>query len=357
MADNTTASKDNILRWSVFGLAIAVIVIPTVIFIVWHGYSSFGHRYSELTRQISEQTGLNLYLIKALAAVLALPLVFGTKYLYSLSSKRRQIGIALIALFTVLYNLGLYGLTRGANFSFQSGKPSRYYAVTSKGVRYSDRPGVEPEFGIPFQQVTPEKVLYLEKLDGSTLTLQDPSKANWFNSITGDPELWYSQLPDGTMRFFNKPGYDPMTGTALQEVSKDFRAHWLAARAAVRGYKQKQHEVTSPAAKVNVEADRAKAELALLQERQAAEKLEAALPPWRAAENRLKSELLFWTRMRNELSASGNSLRPEIESALQLAQSTESDCQRSYSQGDGDALQACAKSLNTVLDRIVAFKN
>lgn len=366
MADATEIMKQRVLRWGLIAAAIGAIAIPTVIVIVAFGYASYFHRYSRLTLQISEQSGLNLYLVKAAAALLAIPLVYGIKFLHSLNRKRRQIGVALIAFSTVLYNTGLYWLTRDANFSLQ-GKTLKWYAITPVGVKYYDRPGVDTKYGILTKPVTPDVVRYLEKLGGSPLALQDPSKAEWFNPITDDPELWYAELPNDTFKFFNKPGFDPTTGATLQPVSKEFHDRWQAQRTAAQADEQKRREAAGRAAATKEEADRAAGELLRQQEavqlaaaenakRQAAENLQSALPSWRAADDRLKAELIFWNHMRQELSG-GNSLRPEIESALQLAQSTASDCEHNYSQGDGDALRMCARSLNIIVDRLAAFRN
>ena len=352
--------------------AIALIAIPTIIVIVAHGYTSYFNQYSRFTQQISERTGLNLYLAKAAAALLALPMVYGLRSLYSLSSKRRQIGLVLIALTTVVYNSGLYWATRDANFGLKNGESIRWYAITPEGVKYYSRPGVDPKFGIPLKPVTPDVVRFLEKLDGSALEIEDPNKAEWFNPITDDPELWYFQTPSGTWKFFNKPGFDPVTGTTLQAVSREFREHWQAQRTAAQANAQERRDAAEQAAAEKEKMDRAETELKRQQEdalanakradeenkkRVADEKFQAASSLWHEAEGRLKGELAFWNRLRAELTSSGGTLRPEIESALQTAQSTASDCEGSYSQRDGDALQLCTKSLNRDLDKIEAFKN
>lgn len=47
------------------------------------------------------------------------------------------------------------------------------------------------------------------------------SKDTYFNVKTGEPIKYYSQSADGSYKFYDEPGYDPITGDPLRPVTKD----------------------------------------------------------------------------------------------------------------------------------------
>lgn len=47
------------------------------------------------------------------------------------------------------------------------------------------------------------------------------SRSTYFDPETGQPVKYYSQLPSGEYRFYSEPGYDPLTGDTLQEVTPE----------------------------------------------------------------------------------------------------------------------------------------
>ena len=54
----------------------------------------------------------------------------------------------------------------------------------------------------------------------------DPDKVSWFDPATGEPQLWYWLGPSDTYTFFDKGGYDPMTGDPLRRVDRQFSRDW-----------------------------------------------------------------------------------------------------------------------------------
>ena len=143
--------------------------------------------------------------------------------------------MALLLSMGVLYNLALYFGTRNDNFGPTGAV--RYYALVPGGVVFSDRPGTESQYGIPYRQVTTENIKWLLRIQrGRIEYVTDPGNRDWFDRVTGDPLLWYSIDGNGNFRFFDGPGHDPASRTELKPVNPSIRSEWeknVAAAAAV----------------------------------------------------------------------------------------------------------------------------
>ena len=50
----------------------------------------------------------------------------------------------------------------------------------------------------------------------------DPALHPWFDVKTGRPNIWHTPGENGTLDFFNGPGFHPKTGKALTEITQDF---------------------------------------------------------------------------------------------------------------------------------------
>ena len=207
-------------------LAVGVVffVIPTMWLMktvfVWYAY----WRYVD---EVSNLTGLNRYLVTAVALLMFIPFWFGAAMTFSLGSRRRRyLGMAILLGLAALYNSGLFWATRGTSFAFSGGAVQKWYALTPAGVRLYDRPGVDPSYGIPLKPVTPDVVRKLELLRQGDFKSADPNGLTFFNPITGEAQAWYYRYPDGTIEFYDKPGYHPLTGTELQPVTRQIVLEW-----------------------------------------------------------------------------------------------------------------------------------
>ena len=74
-------------------------------------------------------------------------------------------------------------------------------------------------------QRKPESLLASDRLPPQIV---DPEKIDWFNSITGEPQLWYWTGTGDTYTFFDKAGFDPSTGDPLKRVDRQFQKYWKA---------------------------------------------------------------------------------------------------------------------------------
>ncbi len=213
-------------KWVKAGLIVLVLAlffIPTLIAVK---YVAIWQIYQHFVETASDLTGLNKYLVTAAAMLLFVPFLIGVQSLFSLSRRRRYGGTSILLALAVLYNLGLYYFTKDLYFAFSQGEAMKWYALTPEGVKFYDRPGVDPTYGIKLQPVTPEVIRKLRLLQKGEFTPIDPNRATFFNPITGEPQVWYYQYPDGTFEFYDKPGYHPITGTPLQPVTQQVYFEW-----------------------------------------------------------------------------------------------------------------------------------
>ena len=204
-------------------LVLALFFFPTIIVLK---YIAFKEIYFHYVNTIEGITGLNTFLIKAIFAILMVPFVLGLRYIFSFNKTRRTIGTIIIIVYVVLYNFSLYQLTKNQNFNFADGEVMKWYALTPDGVKYFDKPGVEPIYGIKLQIVTPEIIKNLKLVESGVHKVVDPETTPFFNPITGEAKVWYLKHPNGIYEFYDKPGYHPGTGQSLMPVSHKVVAAW-----------------------------------------------------------------------------------------------------------------------------------
>jgi hypothetical protein len=165
-----------------FVIAVALLVIlfilPTMIvaktWLVWKVLWGY-------VEGVSNLTGLNQYLLTALALVMLVPFYVGTDMLFSfrgmVSRRTRYTGAAILVAMSIVYNLSLYYVTKEMAFAFTSGAVQKWYAVTPEGVKYYDRPGFDTTYGIPLQPLTPDVISKLKVSEKSESKPVQPTKA------------------------------------------------------------------------------------------------------------------------------------------------------------------------------------
>ena len=115
------------IKWQKIGKAILILFFLFITF--WITFKVITHVtihgvYSYFVDSISSLTGLNKYLVKVAAILLIIPFSVGLKlYFFSFGNKTlRYIGASILVTMFVLYNLGLYNLTKSAYFTFSKGE-------------------------------------------------------------------------------------------------------------------------------------------------------------------------------------------------------------------------------------------
>jgi len=182
--------------------------------------------YSHYVDSVSNLTGLNRYLVKTAVILMLIPFLMGIRwYFFSIHNKRRKYtGAALVVAILVIYNLGLYGVTKSSYFDFSEGKVSKWYASTPEGIRFFDSPGYDPKYGIKLKPVTPHIIAGLEKkkrgMQPKELVFDSLDQIELFDRITGENKVWYYKNSSGNYEFFDGPGIHPTYGESLEPVTR-----------------------------------------------------------------------------------------------------------------------------------------
>lgn len=183
--------------------------------------------YSYYVDSVSNLTGLNKYLVKVAVLLMLIPFFLGLKwYFFSPFKKRRKyLGGAMIVAVLILYNLGLYSVTKSSYFDFSKGKVLKWYANTPEGIRFFDSPGYDPKYGIQLKPVTPNIIANLEKLkrgmQPKRLAFHSLDEIEFFDRITGENKVWYYKDSSGNYELFDSPGIHPTYGEMLKPIKRE----------------------------------------------------------------------------------------------------------------------------------------
>ncbi len=213
-------------KWLKAGAILIVLILLFIPTIIAMKYVAIWQIYSHFVESVSNLTGLNKYLVKAGVALMLVPLLIGLKLFFSINKTHRYLGASILVTLLILYNLSLYHFTKDLHFTFSEGKILKWYALTPDGVKFFDRPGVEPVYGITLKPATPEVIRNLKLLQKGVFRPLDPTNVQFFNPITGEAQVWYYQYPDGSLEFYDKPGHHPITGDLLKPATKQIYFEW-----------------------------------------------------------------------------------------------------------------------------------
>jgi hypothetical protein len=181
--------------------------------------------YSSFLGKISSTFGLDLMLARPIAilatigSLLLLPWIIS---FLALGRRKKELFIATSVAVAICYMGLLYGAA-DVFFDRATGRPAKYYIKTLDGFKFSSTGDFDPRFGAKYRPITPEIIkeyLFWQKT-GSLKTIPEVIPGRYFDMITGEPIVWYSEWPDGTVRLFPLPGHDPATGELLKPISRE----------------------------------------------------------------------------------------------------------------------------------------
>jgi len=199
------------------GLFFYILAIPFDIYII-------AKLYNYVVTRIVNITGMNQWLVKGIVIIALIPLLWVLPHIYR--GKHKKTARAIGFLYVGIFFLALFFLSKDIYFAHSGEETLKWYALTPDGVKFYDSPGADPVYGITLKPVTPEVIRNLKLLQKGDFRLVEPASVNWFNPITGDPQIWYYQYPDGTFEFYDKPGYHPITGDSLKPATKQVYFEW-----------------------------------------------------------------------------------------------------------------------------------
>ncbi len=198
-------------------LALVILIsIPLIELMYLFGIRGLFNHFAD---KITTTTGTNQYLAKAIITLMMIPLLWSFKWTFSISSQKRRTGYSIVAFYILIFYVSMFFLTKEQKFDFATGKAMQYYALTPEGVRYFDAPGYDPKYGIPLKPVD-QGVARSE-----TFSKRPPKKLDepqqFFDYATKEPLVWYYEGPDGTLEFFDQPGFHPKYGQELKPITPE----------------------------------------------------------------------------------------------------------------------------------------
>lgn len=182
---------------------------------------------ASLIGEVKNAIGLNPWQQKFLVAVLGLVGALAVYLMFSFAMKRQVAGFLLLG----AMNAATYGFLwqKTAEHWFASdGTPLKCYVLEAKKIRVRDIIPVDPDTGRPCKAVnTPELRARLQAwLDASAqsadVELKPIARPSRFFStfIEGEAIVWYFRRSDGTVEFFDLPGFHPVYSAELQPVTR-----------------------------------------------------------------------------------------------------------------------------------------
>jgi len=192
---------------------IILIAIPAFEMISILGFSGLFNYFTDI---ITEKTGTNSYLAKAVILASLIPLFIAFKWSFAFLPSQRKKAYLLFIFYILSFYTFMYMLTKDKNFSFSSGEAIRYYAMTPEGIKYYDHAGFDPVYGIKLKPV--DKTI---ARSGALSPKQISAPSNFFDITTGDPTVWYYENNDGSIELFNQPGFHPLYAQELKPITPD----------------------------------------------------------------------------------------------------------------------------------------
>jgi hypothetical protein len=216
------ASDGHQLSWVkvvviIFGLVVLFIVGQWTL-----GWLLVYGLYKFFSGTANDWTGLNPYLLKAVGWALALVVAYLTCARKAKFLRRWQV----LGILPVLFNLGLYLLTKDLYFRFSDGTPLQWAAVSDYGVVFCAKPGFGPD-GKPLLRVTAENIKRFKYLHDK-LSVVDPEHVDWFSPNTREANIFYDKSPSGEFEFYNRWAHHPGNGQELKPVTAKVRSEYDA---------------------------------------------------------------------------------------------------------------------------------
>lgn len=173
--------------------------------------------------------GINPYLSKIIAFLVAIAILFVIKYVFSWRAEKRNIGYAILAGLFIVHSLTMFFITRDRFFGFQ-GEPLKYCCrdSISNELICEDAPGYCQD-GTQRHSITAEEVVELKARESSdkynlkSATMEIPcwEVKNWFNAKNGQVLIYYEENPANNFHCYAGAGFSPITGRELKPVNAE----------------------------------------------------------------------------------------------------------------------------------------
>ncbi|MBN1472527.1 MAG: hypothetical protein JW925_12155 [Syntrophaceae bacterium] len=165
--------------------------------------------------------GFDIWLARLITVPLACIMVLGIGLAFSISSQRRNTGLAIFAAGLMLWSAAMFAMSKDYIFDPISGKSRKCYAITPDG--YETVPcvwKVHPVYGSPVQKPSREALAadWVIKNGLHRMRKIEPERDLRFFAQDGAPLVWYYQGPEGKFELFSQPGRHPQLNVPLKPV-------------------------------------------------------------------------------------------------------------------------------------------
>jgi hypothetical protein len=111
----------------------------------------------------------------------------------------------------------------------------KFCAVTPEGIHVFDDRIKDPVYGVQAEPCTPDQIVAIKRtepgviLGPQKIEIADARNYPFFDSVTHAPRIWYSRNPEGVYAFYDRPGYDPVTGAPMHPIDEGARKEIIRA--------------------------------------------------------------------------------------------------------------------------------
>ncbi len=259
--------RPNYLRWGISSL----LVLGVLAFVAWRAFGWFKdfavfRTFNFALDSITDATGASPYLVKGVLILVMTPFFLALREIgklwpftaAGLMPKKVAWGIAIV--YVAGFFLVMHVASRDQYFHHNSRtvEATKFYAITPEGIRFFDTSGVDPKYGIPLRPVTPELIANVKRrelgLAPKLIVYEDPSEIVFFDTLTGEPKVWYLRNDSGQIELFSSGGFHPAYSAGLKPVTKEVVAE-VGRQAKERSGKERQDKEASIAAARRSAAD------------------------------------------------------------------------------------------------------
>ena len=231
--------KGLVWRKSLLVILIATIVL-IVLFLLLFGSIRYGSLFAGfwIFSALIEGTdvyGVNVWLVRMVAIPISLIFLIGALQMLSWRSRRRLIGIFMIASGMVLYYLGVYILEKDAVYGVND-QLRQCIALDKERVRYQFVPCTwqrTPWGTAVNHKPAPELIALVQNQDNPPPTIDRfiPNERTVFVHPDGTVRVWYYRDQEGRLEFYLRPGTHPqLPSLNLQpvndEIARQFLDYW-----------------------------------------------------------------------------------------------------------------------------------
>jgi len=213
-----------------------ILVFFIAILLFWEilKFSAIVKTFNYVVQNIVNISGMSFWLAKGFVILLMIPFFWAVAEIFKFRIKLnvfrkkaiksyKKIAVLIIVVYIAFFFLGMYFLGQGKYFGHFEGKALKYYAVTPEGIRFFDSPGFDPKYGKELKPATPQMIEQMEraKRGMQPKRIGITGETEFFDSITGQPKVWYFIDSEGNYEFFDQLGYHPVYWEELKPVTKD----------------------------------------------------------------------------------------------------------------------------------------